>query len=173
MCSAIEILSISPSSASIGDKVVIQGNNLGDNNSGQKIYIGADIINISDVSNWNDNEIDLKIGSYVKGGNIVLRTYDGKVISGPNLTILAKNSDASSGGGTSGDSGKITLNQQINIAGASTDASAVKNGTTSNASTTSVAVANTQSSGGVISSVSSFFGSLFDGFKNFFSAIFS
>jgi hypothetical protein len=164
-------LGISQDSGFVGDEIKIIGNNFGDDASDQKIYIGSDLIDSSDILSWKDDEITFKIEDGFKGGNIILKTSDGGNISGPSFSVSIK-TEASNKSGESSQDGegesedKITLNQQINITNPS-DASD-KNNTTVTASVAS----NNNQPKGVLSFVSNFLGSIFDGFVNVFSALF-
>lgn len=171
-CSAIEILSISSNSGFAGDEVKIIGNNFGKDGLGQKLYIGADLIDAPDIISWKDDEIIFKIEEGFQGGNIILETSDGTNISGPNFSVSVKTETSGTQENkteSAGDSGKITLNQQINITGQH-DSQPAKE--TSNAVTTTVATNESKPKGGVFSFMSGFLGSVLDGFKSLFNGIF-
>lgn len=153
-CFAIEILSVSQESGFFGDEIKIIGNNLGDLESNFKLYVGDDLIDTSNITEWKQNGITFKIADGLRGGNIILKMSDETSIVGPNLSVSVKTEPVKTESDEESD--KVTLNQQINIASQPAD-NATKTAEDSDKST------------GFFSFVSGFLGSVLNGFKSLFS----
>jgi len=174
-CIAIEILSISPDSGIVGDKIKIKGNNLGSIESRTKIYVGENLIDTLDILSWSDKEIVFKIGSYLTSGEVKLKIDDEKEIKGQYLDIseeeVIKDEDK-----PSEDPNKITVNQQINISGVLPSDSQSDNAPVSitSASYNGSGVENEYNTKdvGFFSFASSFVAGILNGIKNIFANLF-
>lgn len=158
-CSAREILGVSKGSAYAGELITINGKNLGKESEG-KLLIGSYVVGDTDIISWSDEEISFVARSAMSSGNISIKTNDDLKISGPNFEVLMKKSEETIP--AKDDSGKITLNQQINITGATGQIETKS----PESSPTETVAKYSNSDKGIISSVSLFFGSVYNGFKN-------
>jgi hypothetical protein len=98
----------------------------------------------------------------MQSGNVSLKIDDQTILSGPYLEISEKPASAESV--DENNAGGVTLNQQINISGASD--TQTKNSSDTSSNTT------TQKQPGPLSFVSNFAASILDGIKNIFTSIF-
>jgi len=164
-CVTVEILSVLPSKGAIGDLIKIQGNNLGSEEKNY-LYIDDVLVNLAAIISWSDGQIVFKVADYMSSGNIILKTGEGLIFSGPYFEISG---DAL----TDDSSAKVTLNQQINITGAGDSVEQEAGSTSTNSTsktTTSTIIEKTQP--GFFSFLSDFASGLLNGVKHVFSALF-
>jgi len=163
-CVTVEIINILPSKGAIGDLIKIQGNNLGIEEQNY-LYIGSVLVNLSDIVSWSDKQIVFRVQDYMASGDVVLKTDAGLVFTGPYFEISQPDVASEAG------SAEVTLNQQINITGATEPATATNSTNSISKTTTSTTVEKQQP--GVFSFLSSFTAGLLNGIKHFFSVLFS
>lgn len=88
-CVAVEISSIYPTEAKVGDEVTIKGENFGDDKYGNfNLYVGSTKIYTSDISKWENEKIIFIVGDYIDSDYVKIKNGYYIDARGPYLEIV-------------------------------------------------------------------------------------